>query len=275
MNLGPSPSAGPPDRLEEPGLGDEFDWAWVEHDGGRDRLNLLTMRANAIRHPVAALIAGWASRPALSDGRGWACLLLMPSLLLVRGRDLSDRLGDRFSFRQMRLNRPDLGTGYVGLMHYLALPTTRSSGSRWRTPPLGRWTVTRELLLGMAAALIFTCLLGFRLFGVLVLLPWFLPNVVAGNMWALMLDPRLGVINDMLVQLGILAVQGMVLRSGHSLVGRRHVEAWYGFPFFALLFIAGLKGIPKELYEAAAIDGAALRQFRSSPCPCSSDHRRP
>ena len=64
---------------------------------------------------------------------------------------------------------------------------------------------TGELLLGLAAALVLNRgLIGFRLFGVLVLLPWFLPNVVAGHMWALMLDPRLGVINDLLVRVGVL-----------------------------------------------------------------------
>jgi multiple sugar transport system permease protein len=40
------------------------------------------------------------------------------------------------------------------------------------------------------------------------------------------------------------------------------VEIWHGFPFFALLLLAGLKGVPKDLYEAAACDGAgAFRQF--------------
>ena len=106
----------------------------------------------------------------------------------------------------MRLNRPDLGTGFVGLKHYRAMADDPSSGCRSRTRRSGspaRWRAS--LLLGLAAALALNRgLPGSAPFGVLMLFPWFLPNVVAGHMWALMLDPRLGVINDMLVKIGVL-----------------------------------------------------------------------
>ena len=48
------------------------------------------------------------------------------------------------------------------------------------------------------------------------------------------------------------------------------VEIWHGFPFFALLLLAGLKGIPKDLYEAAACDGAGRPAAvpATSPCRC-------
>ncbi|MBP0649734.1 sugar ABC transporter permease, partial [Mycobacterium tuberculosis] len=46
------------------------------------------------------------------------------------------------------------------------------------------------------------------------------------------------------------------------------VEAWHGFPFFALLFLAGLKGIPDDLYKAASVDGAGpVVQFRLITLP--------
>ena len=94
------------------------------------------------------------------------------------------------------------------------------------------------LILGLVAALVLNRgLIGFKLFGVLVLLPWFLPNVVAGHMWALMLDPRLGVINDILVNLGILEqYKAWFADPNTALAAAMMVEIWHGFPFFSPAF---------------------------------------
>jgi multiple sugar transport system permease protein len=105
--------------------------------------------------------------------------------------------------------------------------------------------------------------------GVLILLPWFLPSVVAANMWALLLDPRLGVINDLLVHVGILGQpMAWFADPATALWAAVAVEAWHGFPFFALLLLAGLQTVPDDLYEAAAVDGAGLmQQFRRVTVP--------
>ncbi|MBM3522579.1 MAG: sugar ABC transporter permease, partial [Alphaproteobacteria bacterium] len=121
-------------------------------------------------------------------------------------------------------------------------------------------TVALELALGMIIALVLDMdLPGFRAITVIVLLPWFLPIVVAGNIWALMLDPRLGIINVTLVGLGVLEnFKAWFADPAWALPTAILVETWHGFPFFALLLLAGLKGIPVELYEAAEVDGAKL-----------------
>ena len=226
------------------------------------------MRANAIRHPGALRLVERLSQPILgiSERRGWAWLLLIPSLVLILAVVIYPTgWGIGLSFREMRLNRPDLGTGFVGLKHYIALVHDPIFWLSLKNTSL--WVggaVTGELLLGLGAALVLNRgLLGFRLFGVLVLLPWFLPNVVAGHMWALMLDPRLGVINDLLVKVGVLdSYKAWFADPTTALAAALMVEIWHGFPFFALLLLAGLKGVPKDLYEAAACDGAsAFRQF--------------
>ena len=96
---------------------------------------------------------------------------------------------------------------------------------------------------------------------VLILIPWFLPTVVAANIWALMLDPRLGVINDILVRLGLLGeYKAWFADPRTALLTAAVVEVWRGFPFFTLLLLAALKGIPDELYDAAAVDGATAMQ---------------
>jgi len=208
----------------------------------------------------------------ISDGRAWPWLLLVPSLLLVFAVIIYPTLsGIDLSFRQMRLNRPDLGTGYVGLRHYRALLDDPVFWVSLQNTLV--WVVATaalELALGMLAALVLDMdLPGFRAITVIVLLPWFLPIVVAGNIWALMLDPRLGIINAALVGLGVLdGFKAWFADPAWALPAAILVETWHGFPFFALLLLAGLKGIPTELYEAAEVDGARLwHRFRYIQLP--------
>ena len=141
----------------------------------------------------------------VSDTKAWPWLLLAPCLLLAMAVVLyPTATGIDFSFRQMRLNRLDLGTGYVGLRHYWAMlddPVFYVSLQNtfvWVVSTIGI-----ELALGMLAAVVLDMELPwFRTIAVIILLPWFLPIVVAGNIWALLLDPRLGVINAALVGIG-------------------------------------------------------------------------
>jgi multiple sugar transport system permease protein len=224
--------------------------------------------------------AGRARRPrarlrglgALSETRAWAYWLLVPSLVLILAVVLYPTLwGIGLSFREMRLNRLDLGTGFVGLKHYQAIAADPVFWLSLQNTVV--WTAgcaAGELALGLAAALLLNRELpGFRVASVLLLLPWFLPNVVAGHMWALMLDPRLGVINDMLVRAGLIDTYKAWFADPSTALGAAMlVEIWHGFPFFALLLLAGLKAIPGDLYEAASIDGAgAVKQLRFVTLP--------
>ncbi len=196
----------------------------------------------------------------LSETRYWMYLLLLPSALLIIAVVLyPTTYGIQLSFREMRLNRPELGTGWVMFKHYermlsdpvfwVALRNT----AVWVTS-----SVVAEFLLGLIAALALNRNLpGTKVLAVLILLPYFLPNVVAGHMWALMLDPRLGVINDLLVKTGLLTgYKPWFADPGTAMAAAIIVEAWHSFPFFTLLIMAGLKGIPADLYKAADIDGA-------------------
>jgi multiple sugar transport system permease protein len=198
----------------------------------------------------------------LSDTRAWPWLLLLPALALVGAMVIYPTLsGIDLSFRQMRLNRMNLGTGYVGLQHYVEMI---NDPVFWLS--LGNtaiWviaTVVLELALGLIAAVALDFELpGFRFLSVVVLLPWFLPLVVAGNLWALMLDSRLGIINAALQGVGLITgFKAWFADPNWALPAAIFVESWHGFPFFALLLLAGLKGVPQELYEAASVDGAGF-----------------
>ncbi len=205
---------------------------------------------------LATRIAG------ISDTKAWPWLLLAPSLLLVFAVIIYPTIsGIDLSFRQMRLNRMDLGIGYVGLRHYLALlddPIFWISLQNTAVWVFG--TVALELACGLVIAVALDYELpGMRVMSVIILLPWFLPLVVAGNIWALMLDSRLGVINAALQGLGVIeGFKAWFADPDWALPAAILVETWHGFPFFGLLLMAGLKGIPSELYEAAAVDGAGF-----------------
>jgi multiple sugar transport system permease protein len=102
--------------------------------------------------------------------------------------------------------------------------------------------------------------------GVLVL-PWLIPNVVVALLWLWMLDPSLGLINQILGALGIARQPflGAVEQAMPSIAG---INIWRHVGYTALLIFAGLQTIPKDVYEAGAIDGATeTRMFWSITIP--------
>jgi multiple sugar transport system permease protein len=208
----------------------------------------------------------------LSEKRYWMYLLLLPSALLITAVVLYPTLyGIQLGFREMRLNRPDLGTDWVMFKHYQRMWSDSVFWVSLRNTAV--WvtcSVTIEFLVGLIAALALNRNLpGTKILAVLIMLPYFLPNVVAGHMWALMLDPRLGVSNDLLVKLGLLGgYKAWFADPSTAMAAAVIVEAWHSFPFFTLLIMAGIKGIPADIYKAADIDGAGpIAQLRLITLP--------
>lgn len=91
----------------------------------------------------------------------------------------------------------------------------------------------------------------------LILIPWITPSVITALMWRFMLDGNTGVINDLLVRVGLLQeFFPWLARSATALPSVMAALMWQGFPFFAVMILAGLQAIPQELYEVAEVDGA-------------------
>ena len=99
-------------------------------------------------------------------------------------------------------------------------------------------------------------------FRVLYIMPWMFTPVIIAIIWRLLLDPK-GVINQILFALQFVEKNvewfGSTDTALHALT---FVNIWAGYPLFMISLLAGLQGVPEELYEAASIDGAnEVQQF--------------
>ena len=119
-------------------------------------------------------------------------------------------------------------------------------------------TVVFKLALGLALALILNQrFAGYRFWRSVLLLPYVVPTVLSAFAWWWILDPQFSFISWALVKVGLLDHRVDFL--GHAWLARGSLmvaNVWRGIPFFTVGYLAGLQAIPKELHEAAAIDGA-------------------
>jgi multiple sugar transport system permease protein len=120
------------------------------------------------------------------------------------------------------------------------------------------FVVGLQFVLGLGTALLLNQSFWWRgLARALVIIPWALPSVITALMWSWMYDYDLGVINDALTRLGILdAPIAWLARADTTLGAVILALVWQGFPFFAVMILAGLQTVPGELLDAAEIDGA-------------------
>jgi multiple sugar transport system permease protein len=89
-----------------------------------------------------------------------------------------------------------------------------------------------------------------------LLLPWLIPNVVVALLWLWLLDPSLGLINQILGWFGI-ARQPYLGSVEQAMPAVAAINIWRHVGYTALLIFAGLQTVPKDVYEAGAIDGAS------------------
>ena len=189
----------------------------------------------------------------------WPSLLILAALLLYPLVDVF-----RLSFYDSNLQREV----WVGLGNYAALA---EDALFWRafgqTVVFTFFSVAFHLIIGLGLALLLNLPINgaFRTVARgLLIVPWLLAPTVAGMIWVLMLAP-FGVANGLLTSLGLLDPMATVSWLGDPSTALGSVTAmnvWRAFPFFMVMLLAGLQAIPRQLYEAAEIDGASLfRQF--------------
>jgi multiple sugar transport system permease protein/N,N'-diacetylchitobiose transport system permease protein len=114
-----------------------------------------------------------------------------------------------------------------------------------------------ELVFGMGIALLLYAPLRWRwLFRTIVVLPWALPTIVNGAMWRYFFDAQYGVVNALFTQIGLQSTYHAWLGSQFGALNIVVLaDLWKNTSLVAFFLLAGLTTIPKDLYEAARIDG--------------------
>lgn len=206
-------------------------------------------------------------------GRGWLLplFLLSPALALLLGI-VAYPIGRAvwLSFHRLEILRPDLSLN-VGFDNYRELlrdPVIRIALQNSIVWVAG--VVLFQFLGGLVGALILNREFpGRGIVRGLALIPWATPSVLVALMWTWMLDGNYGLINDLLVKVGILSrFQPWLAQPWSALPGVMLADIWQGIPFFAVMLLAALQAIPEDLFEAARIDGAsAPRVFRHVTLP--------
>jgi multiple sugar transport system permease protein len=102
-----------------------------------------------------------------------------------------------------------------------------------------------------------------------LVLPWALPSVVSSLLWLRIFNPDNGLLNEVLLNLHVLSQPKVWFASrGWAIVFIAVVHAWGVVPLVTLILLAGLQGIPEQIYAAAAVDGASgWQQFRLLTLP--------
>ncbi|WP_434094702.1 carbohydrate ABC transporter permease [Streptomyces hyaluromycini] len=107
-----------------------------------------------------------------------------------------------------------------------------------------------------------------RLARALAIVPWAMPEVVVGIIWRLVYNPDAGILNETLHDLGLGDGRDWLSGLGTALPAVIVVGVWAGMPQTTVALLAGLQNTPRELHEAAAVDGAgAWRRFRTVTWP--------
>lgn len=174
------------------------------------------------------------------------------------------------AFQHANLINPTV-SGFAGLENFQAVIEDRHFGRALQNTLV--WTVgsvVGEYLLGLGAAILLTQKLrGQGVFRVLTFIPWLVPIIVAGMTWEWMLNPDFGIINSMLVNVGMIDKPINFLGDPSWAMGTViFVNIWRSFPYFTISLMAAIQAIPADLYEAAELDGAgAWRKFWNVTMP--------
>ncbi|TMB81796.1 MAG: sugar ABC transporter permease, partial [Chloroflexi bacterium] len=204
------------------------------------------------------------TRSRVRSGRPWpeswvaaafvapAALVIILVVLIPLGRALWMSLFD------IRLIRPGVEP-FVGLGNYLEQLTSGDFwAATWRALYFTIVTTALELGFGMGLALLMDQPLRWRwLLRTLVILPWALPTIVNALMWRWIDNAEYGALNALLTQTGVLhAYQPWLSDSDLAMWMVIVADVWKLTPLVAILLLAGLQSIDREVVEVARVDGA-------------------
>ena len=162
---------------------------------------------------------------------------------------------------------------FVGLANYVEVLTNPVFLIALRNTLIFTFvSVAAHLLLGLLFAMLLNTKLlstaSKAIWRAVYVLPWLFTVAIIAVLWRLLLNPN-GVINFVLIDLGLtdMGIEWLSSRET-ALIAVTFINIWAGYPFFMVSMLAGLQGIPRDLYEAAVVDGATpLQQFFNVTLP--------
>ncbi|MFF3654587.1 MULTISPECIES: carbohydrate ABC transporter permease [Streptomyces] len=223
--------------------------------------------ASATRRPATRTPdAGGRRRPV--DHGAWFLVLpaLIPILVLSVGPLL---YGIALAFTDAQSGRT-APTQWIGALNFQDLLHDTLFWDSFRIGLLWAVGVTvPQFLLALGLALLLDQDLRLRpLARALAIIPWAMPEVVVGIMWRLVYNPDAGILNETLRDLGLGDGHDWLSGLGTALPAVIVVGVWAGMPQTTVALLAGLQNTPRELHEAAAMDGAgAWRRFLTVTWP--------
>lgn len=163
------------------------------------------------------------------------------------------------------------GGEFIGFDNYLSVRVLESGRWIWRGTLVDPawwnavWNTVRfafvsvffETVLGLIVALVLNAEFRGRGFvRAAILIPWAIPTIVSAKMWAWMLNDQFGIINDIMLNLGLIDQKiAWTASVDTAMYAVLMVDIWKTTPFMALLILAGLQMVPRDIYEAAKLDG--------------------
>ncbi|QAZ45186.1 MULTISPECIES: sugar ABC transporter permease [Mesorhizobium] len=196
--------------------------------------------------------------PAQQDRTAWLLLAPMIAIMvLVTAFPLLNTLWLAFTDASLT------GQGYVwqwvGLENFAyILDDSDFRAAVGRTAYFTVLSVSAEVVLGVLVALLLNQeFKGRAVVRALLILPWALPTIVNAVMWRLIYNPEYGSLNALLTQVGLLDAYRSWLGDPATAMNMVILaDIWKNYPLIALIALAGLQTVPKDLYEAAIMDGA-------------------
>lgn len=133
----------------------------------------------------------------------------------------------------------------------------------WNTVRFAVISVACETVLGMVVALALNAEFpGRGIVRAAILIPWAIPTIVSAKMWQWMLNDQFGIINVVLLNLGLIHDKiAWTASADTAMVAVLIVDIWKSTPFMALLTLAALQMLPREILEVARLDGASPWQI--------------
>jgi multiple sugar transport system permease protein len=160
---------------------------------------------------------------------------------------------------------------FIGLTNYIRLasdPIFLSSLSFTLVYTFA--SVVLELVLGLVVAMLLMRVARFKLItNLAMLLPWVMAPLLAATVWKILYLEHGGILNQLLLALDVISEPVHWLSDGNTArVSVTITTVWKNLSWVALIFMAALGALPKELYEAAQVDGATvLQRFRFITLP--------